>query len=96
MSPPGQYGLGCGRLLVEGVSSSDSTICDFMGNERECLRRYVDGSGALSFPHKTVGGELFRIFGFNFGRIDLTRDVRAWYGAPHALMHVSCQRSVSS
>ena len=43
--------------------------------------RYLDGSGALSAPHQSYGGQQFRIFGMHFGRRDLTRAVRAWYVA---------------
>jgi hypothetical protein len=40
---------------------------------------YVLGNGKLSTPHNSYGGQLFRIYGMHFGRVDLAWGVRAWY-----------------
>jgi hypothetical protein len=40
--------------------------------------RYLDGSGALSAPHLSEGGQLIRVYGMHFGRKDLAWGVRAW------------------
>ncbi len=43
------------------------------------LPRYILGTGELSTPQRAVGGQRIRIYGVNFGRIDLAESVRAWY-----------------
>jgi hypothetical protein len=40
--------------------------------------RFLDGSGALSAPQLSYGGQKTRIFGMHFGRKDLAKGVRAW------------------
>ncbi len=43
--------------------------------------RYILGTGELSTPQVAQGGQYIRIYGANFGRMDLanSQSVRAWY-----------------
>ena len=40
---------------------------------------YILGTGELSTPQSSYGGQTIRIYGTNFGRVDLAEAVRAWY-----------------